>query len=724
MPLYEYQDLKDPKAIRILTLHPGSDEIPRATLSIRKPNEEYEALSWHWGDEDESETIQIKDDRGWSSLHIKPNLSVALKQLRHDSITFRKLWIDAICMNQKSKTEKNAQVPMMAQIYSEATNVCVWLGEEEVGSATALKFIKEKVLDLGAFDDLVDDPDTPPEWAALSALMSRPWFSRRWVVQEIALAKDATLHCGKDEISWSQFAVAVALFERRSKRLSKLVRGEAKLGYHPDYFGDVHAMGASRLVHTTSSMYRRSDDGTILERLLSLEELVAILSDFNCRIPHDVFYAVLALGKDTFNRSRTRPMAEQNQSSNGKDATDGTKTQPSSDMPPPALATNGGDEETISRLGPKTARQANSGSPTTRLPQKRIQRSNAQSPPSKRSKSGRTTATTNGSRQPSSDVLRGTDSQPHIPSSSHTEANDGSQPGGAADSDLAYKTDALVGKEMALKQRVINQLKKAKDPENSMIFQVDYEASFFEVCKHFMKFAISKSDSLDLLCRPWAPEGLNLPSWIPDLSGAVFGSKSDRRAAGKRKMTRRNADPLVGQAGLQNRNYSAARHTTASEALRFGDGVNGHERCMFVKGFVLDTVAIVEDSALMGNIPAKWLNLGWPNRTKESPERFWRTLVADRAPDGLNVPVYYPLAWQYAVSQSDQGAGINTLDLIQNSNCSILAEFLRRVQSVIWDKKLIKTKPAKVDSGTGEQQDLLGLAPKSVQIGDCMSYHR
>lgn len=44
---------------------------------------------------------------------------------------------------------------------------------------------------------------------------------------------------------------------------------------------------------------------------------------------------------------------------------------------------------------------------------------------------------------------------------------------------------------------------KAKNPK---IFKVNYELPFFEVCKYFLEFAISSSRSLDLLCRPWAPE--------------------------------------------------------------------------------------------------------------------------------------------------------------------------------------------------------------------------
>jgi hypothetical protein len=64
----------------------------------------------------------------------------------------------------------------------------------------AFKFIKNEVLQLQNFDELCNSPEASKKWGALLDLMQRKWFSRRWVVQEIALARDALIYCGKDEI--------------------------------------------------------------------------------------------------------------------------------------------------------------------------------------------------------------------------------------------------------------------------------------------------------------------------------------------------------------------------------------------------------------------------------------------------------------------------------------------------------------------------------------------
>jgi hypothetical protein len=60
-----------------------------------------------------------------------------------------------------------------------------------------------------------------------------------------------------------------------------------------------------------------------------------------------------------------------------------------------------------------------------------------------------------------------------------------------------------------------------------------------------------------------------------------------------------------------------------------------------------------------------------------------------------------------------QSGAVNTANLINNERNSIVAQFCRRVQAVIWNRRLMKTK-------TG----FLGLGNKHVQVGDkvCILY--
>jgi hypothetical protein len=66
----------------------------------------------------------------------------------------------------------------------------------------AFKFIQKEVLQLQNFDELCDSKEAMKKWGALLDLMQRQWFSRRWVVQEIALAREAMIYCGQDRIPW------------------------------------------------------------------------------------------------------------------------------------------------------------------------------------------------------------------------------------------------------------------------------------------------------------------------------------------------------------------------------------------------------------------------------------------------------------------------------------------------------------------------------------------
>lgn len=117
------------------------------------------------------------------------------------------------------------QVEMMAEIYGRADCVRIWLGDSDPSSDLAILFIKQRILQLQHFDDLSSSPDTNEQWKALLELMQRDWFSRRWVIQEVTLAKKAIIHCGKAKLAWNKFAVAVELFvevETATHRLSEV----------------------------------------------------------------------------------------------------------------------------------------------------------------------------------------------------------------------------------------------------------------------------------------------------------------------------------------------------------------------------------------------------------------------------------------------------------------------------------------------------------------------
>ena len=118
--------------IRLASRHPSlvpGSEI-RCTLfnASLKGAPDYRALSYTWGDSKLTSLIWVNGDK----IEVTGNLLAALKCLRFESSSLT-LWIDAICIDQSNVHERNEQVRRMRDIFEQALEVFVWLGEEKDG---------------------------------------------------------------------------------------------------------------------------------------------------------------------------------------------------------------------------------------------------------------------------------------------------------------------------------------------------------------------------------------------------------------------------------------------------------------------------------------------------------------------------------------------------------------------------------------------------------------
>jgi len=622
----------------------------------------YSALSYTWGpDLRHRHSIRILQDGRLCQLGIKPNLYDALQRLRksippHGSSLY---WADAISINQADIPEKNAQIQKMAMIYNRADSVSVWLGGEDKDSARAIEFI-ERLLKLENFDPLTQDPGTSAEWAALHNLMQRPWFNRRWIVQEISLARSATLFCGNESVPWPDFSAATALFVARHRDLRHLFQSSKDFHNHPNYLGEVEALGAKALVDITTNLFRKSDDGVVLERLLSLEALISTLTLFEAGSPHDTIYAVLWLAHDAEPHSRESA--------------------------------------------------AMSMDPLVRTP--------TQSPEIEQDPSQWESQYAAASQKTFGDVVHSP--RPMSPAPTQEENFRSRQQSSAS----MNRRDTFL--KPPLKRPTANKPARSASDVSKMMaethFQVqphsimvDYNADVYDVFKQFLDFAMSRSRSLDILCHAWAPEPPRgappLPSWIPQLSSAPFEKKPGQNAYGRVR-----ADTLVGTPGLGSRNYNASGKTKMYPEKGFIQG-----RTLVATGFQLDVIRYKKSPAVEGIIPSGWLDMvGWTGPPEPVPDRLWRTLVADRGSGGQKYPpAYFPLACKWVFEQRSRRGNINTNELLTFGKCpSIATEFLRRVQSVVWDRMLVLTEGRK-----GAKQ-LLALVPPEAEEGDliCILY--
>lgn len=160
--------------------------------------QKYIALSYVWGSGENSSTIDVNG----LALTITHNLDRCLRQLRQRE-TVVSLWVDSVCINQDDISEKNQQVALMSCIYSNAQRVDVWLGDEHEYSSIGMQILEYFATHA---QPTADAPwrTLPPAVSRLGLMniMSREWFKRIWVVQEVVLAKQTRLICGRFSFSW------------------------------------------------------------------------------------------------------------------------------------------------------------------------------------------------------------------------------------------------------------------------------------------------------------------------------------------------------------------------------------------------------------------------------------------------------------------------------------------------------------------------------------------
>jgi hypothetical protein len=346
---YIYSSIS-PDQIRLLLLQKGTLDDPIRvfvkTVSTKELEEsayDYYAISYVWGDDAATNEIFLQDVReecslntllaapeaeeqevslgesiGWFSTglrslhstrkmkHVRPNLHAALKRLRSANEN-QLVWVDALCIDQENSSEKSSQLPKMLEIYSKACGVCIWLGEpEQVTLAKGtihdpLDFINF-IVNLKLLDSWANsgrpDKSIIGSFVAFANLLRRPWFRRRWVIQEVSASRQASVHYGDKKVNWVDFADAVQLFMAKIDRIRAIYRSSTLYEQLPDAFEHVESTGASAIVNAASSLVRKTQRGKITSRLWNIESLAMTFVHFEASDPRDTIYALLPLARD------------------------------------------------------------------------------------------------------------------------------------------------------------------------------------------------------------------------------------------------------------------------------------------------------------------------------------------------------------------------------------------------------------------------------------------
>jgi Heterokaryon incompatibility protein (HET) len=218
---------------------------------------EYLALSYTWGSETDRRDIRLNG----RSFSVTANLYDALysmrKRIASASLAFpARIWVDAVCINQGDIPERNKQVARMRDIYARARVVWAFTGVETEHDKEGFKLVTalartfqglSQTLDLGnplpeetseRLAGAIRHPGLQAGWKALGQLLTRPWWTRAWTVQETALAQSAIFGCGELTTDMSEVLLVGELLwaymsgetkrsdERAADRISEVDRFE------------------------------------------------------------------------------------------------------------------------------------------------------------------------------------------------------------------------------------------------------------------------------------------------------------------------------------------------------------------------------------------------------------------------------------------------------------------------------------------------------------------
>ena len=185
----------------------------------RYPWGDYIALSYEWADPRNIRPIILNG----KTIDVRANLEDALRILRGKRPVQAgyKVWVDALSINQRDLQERSREITRMHHIYKDACAVIVWLGNAADESHRAMNLIRTLSYSCEIGQDrelglsLRRQPDLlgKGSWGALSQLFDRSYWSRLWIMQEIALGGGITsVLCGHDAVTWEQLFTATYTF--------------------------------------------------------------------------------------------------------------------------------------------------------------------------------------------------------------------------------------------------------------------------------------------------------------------------------------------------------------------------------------------------------------------------------------------------------------------------------------------------------------------------------
>ncbi|KIV88095.1 hypothetical protein PV10_09022 [Exophiala mesophila] len=201
---FSYKDLEDlapeGKEIRMLTILQSDSSSTSEPLKCRIRNvatdkaQGYTALSYEWGSENATACVEING----KMMAIRPNLHNALCVMRNHG--HGDIWVDAICIDQETVDEVNSHMTIIKKIYQGADQVAAWLGPAADMSDWIMDELEKgtRVVDIAP----IHRRPGSVEDTAVTKFLTRTYWQRVWIVQEVAVGMRVQLYCGMKQTAW------------------------------------------------------------------------------------------------------------------------------------------------------------------------------------------------------------------------------------------------------------------------------------------------------------------------------------------------------------------------------------------------------------------------------------------------------------------------------------------------------------------------------------------
>jgi hypothetical protein len=307
----------------------------------------------------------------------------------------------------------------------------------------------------------------------------------------------------------------------------------------------------------------------------------------------------------------------------------------------------------------------------------------------------------------------------------------------------------------------------------------NYGKGTADVYVDFVEYCMEKSKKMDILCRHWAPvdefwlpdergyqeipsisldefrlpeqredqgtpsiylgenlllegrEDQGTPSWIQSIKGHAFGGFWGGLKG------RVNGDGMVDSIdSLNGQVYNASSGFTGIDFSISRDPAPPKQQILprsqwlystsipytlTTKGYRIGRITKISTCMSQGVISREALELGgWEPRSapEDAPNELWRTLVANRGPNGTPAPAWYRRAFVESLRHVD-GHELDT-NAVKNleQTPKTITSFLNRVQQVVWNRRLFHAEIEFPSGIIGKPTSMTGLADNNATVDD------